>query len=169
MNKFTKTEAERLKNYIRNGDLDRITDDQMEKFMEYYMDNNTMPYGVQKARDGDPYEWTSDKIASLPEDDLIDLVYKLTENDSIAQRFEKNLLNEGLTFKQRQLQKSLDLMLDQLEKMSRMSEPTSNVAKNILEMDGDHKALALFHKKIDDAYDDLTDILMSCFSETGEN
>ncbi|MBK26118.1 MAG: hypothetical protein CME70_19125 [Halobacteriovorax sp.] len=32
-----------------------------EIFLEYYRDE--MPYGTQKARDGDPYVWLSEKIA----------------------------------------------------------------------------------------------------------
>jgi len=30
-------------------------------FFDYYRDE--MPYGTQKARDGDPYEWLADRIA----------------------------------------------------------------------------------------------------------
>jgi hypothetical protein len=31
---------------------------------DYYSDNGEMPYGVAKARDGDPYNWISDKLAA---------------------------------------------------------------------------------------------------------
>jgi hypothetical protein len=31
---------------------------------DYYMDQGEIPYGVAKARDGDPYQWVEDRLAS---------------------------------------------------------------------------------------------------------
>jgi hypothetical protein len=38
-----------------------ITDDLYHALYDYYFDD--MPYGTKKARDGDPYEWVSDRLA----------------------------------------------------------------------------------------------------------
>jgi len=49
-----------VKNFEANGDLD---DDLYHALYDYYSDNGEMPYGVAKARDGDPYNWISDRLA----------------------------------------------------------------------------------------------------------
>ena len=49
-----------VKNFETNGDLD---DDLYHALYDYYSDNGEMPYGVAKARDGDPYNWISDRLA----------------------------------------------------------------------------------------------------------
>lgn len=38
---------------------EELTDDQMAMMQEFVMEHDPswMPYGTQKARDGDPYEW----------------------------------------------------------------------------------------------------------------
>jgi hypothetical protein len=51
--RFTKEVA----NFKENGDLD---DDLYHALYDYYFDD--MPYGTKKARDGDPYEWVSDRF-----------------------------------------------------------------------------------------------------------
>lgn len=48
-----------VKNFEANGDLD---DDLYHALYDYYSDNGEMPYGVAKARDGDPYNWISDRL-----------------------------------------------------------------------------------------------------------
>lgn len=47
---------------INNGS--DITDEQMEKLYAYYLsgEDEIMPYGIAKARDGDPYNWIADKV-----------------------------------------------------------------------------------------------------------
>jgi hypothetical protein len=42
------------------GDLD---DHLYEALFDHYFDEGEMPYGTAKARDGDPYEWVSDRLA----------------------------------------------------------------------------------------------------------
>ena len=51
--RFTKEVA----NFKENGELD---DDLYHALYDYYFDD--MPYGTKKARDGDPYEWVSDRF-----------------------------------------------------------------------------------------------------------
>lgn len=46
-----------VKNFVEDGDLD---DDLYHALFDYYMDTGEMPYGVAKARTGDPYEWIGD-------------------------------------------------------------------------------------------------------------
>jgi hypothetical protein len=43
-----------VKNFIAGQEL---SDDLYHALFDYYSDHGEMPYGVQKARDGDPYEW----------------------------------------------------------------------------------------------------------------
>lgn len=52
---------------IANGTLDLANfEDLYEKLFEYYSDE--MPYGTQKARTGDPYNWITEKLQKeLPE------------------------------------------------------------------------------------------------------
>jgi len=48
-----------VKNFEADGDLN---DELYHALYDYYSDNGEMPYGVAKARDGDPYNWISDKL-----------------------------------------------------------------------------------------------------------
>jgi len=43
------------------GDIDE-NPDFFDALFGYYMNTGEMPYGVQKARDGDPYEWITNKL-----------------------------------------------------------------------------------------------------------
>jgi hypothetical protein len=42
------------KNFLTGAELD---DDLYNALYDYYVDNGEMPYGVAKAREGDPYQW----------------------------------------------------------------------------------------------------------------
>jgi len=46
-----------VKDFIDNGDM---SDHLFQTLYDYYFDD--MPYGTRKARDGDPYEWVSDRF-----------------------------------------------------------------------------------------------------------
>ena len=48
------------KNFLAGNDLDS---DLYDALYDYYSDNGEMPYGVAKARDGDPYQWIGDRFA----------------------------------------------------------------------------------------------------------
>jgi len=39
-----------------------LTEAQFEYFFEHYLNAGEMPYGVAKARTGDPYDWIDAKI-----------------------------------------------------------------------------------------------------------
>ena len=43
--------------------LDQLPTSITDQLFEYYQED--MPYGVQKARTGDPYEWIFDKLETL--------------------------------------------------------------------------------------------------------
>ena len=45
---------------FQNGD--ELSSDLYEALFDYYMDHGEMPYGVAKARDGDPFEWVTMKF-----------------------------------------------------------------------------------------------------------
>ena len=42
---------------------DDLDPDVFEKVYSHYMDSGEMPYGVAKARDGDPYEWIFNELS----------------------------------------------------------------------------------------------------------
>jgi hypothetical protein len=46
-----------VRDFMETGDMD---DDLYHALYDYYFDD--MPYGTKKARDGDPYEWVSDRF-----------------------------------------------------------------------------------------------------------
>lgn len=48
------------KRFLNGDDLDS---DLYEALYDYYIDAGEMPYGVAKAREGDPYQWVSDHFA----------------------------------------------------------------------------------------------------------
>jgi hypothetical protein len=48
------------KNFLAGNDLDS---DLYDALYDYYSDNGEMPYGVAKARDGDPYQWVGNRFA----------------------------------------------------------------------------------------------------------
>ena len=50
-----------VKKFEQNGDLD---DDLYHALFDYWNDAGEIPYGVQKARDGDPYEWVATNLES---------------------------------------------------------------------------------------------------------
>ena len=54
-----RTHMRDVKDFEEGGDL---SDSLYDALYDYYFDD--MPYGVKKARDGDPYEWISDRFAS---------------------------------------------------------------------------------------------------------
>lgn len=48
---------------IIEGEMEVYDDDNLyDKLFEHYMDE--MPYGTQKARDGDPYEWIFEHLVN---------------------------------------------------------------------------------------------------------
>jgi hypothetical protein len=50
-----------VRNFEQGGDLDK---DLYDALYDYYCDTGDMPYGVQKARDGDPMEWVASNLES---------------------------------------------------------------------------------------------------------
>ena len=50
-----------VRNFEQGGDLDQ---DLYEALFDYYCDNGEMPYGVAKARTGDPMEWVATNLES---------------------------------------------------------------------------------------------------------
>jgi len=52
-------EIEQVVNWVAG---DEISDELFEKLYSYYLDNGEMPYGVAKARTGDPHTWVLDRM-----------------------------------------------------------------------------------------------------------
>ncbi len=74
---FTREEEIQIIRIIE-GEMDVYDDNDLyEKLYEYYMDD--MPYGTQKARDGDPSEWMYEHM--INDFDHLVQVTELTEDD----------------------------------------------------------------------------------------
>jgi len=50
-----------------NGEIteEQFKHDSWDLMYEHFLNNGEMPYGVAKARDGDPYEWVGDRVEHL--------------------------------------------------------------------------------------------------------
>ena len=57
-NLLNKTDYQEAKK-VSIGEIS-LTDNLFDKLFHYYVDE--MPYGTQKARTGDPYEWITQKL-----------------------------------------------------------------------------------------------------------
>lgn len=51
-----------VQRFLETGELDG---DLYEALFESYVNSNEMPYGVAKARSGDPYEWVAERVKDL--------------------------------------------------------------------------------------------------------
>ena len=85
-----KTEYDEVKAILKKHNaLNKTLDDIVDSGSELYMDLFTyfqedMPYGTQKARDGDPDEWIADRLCEL---DLVTDEDKIRDfNEDYAQR-----------------------------------------------------------------------------------
>lgn len=47
---------------IASGEIDLFDSVYYEKLFDYYVSTGEMPYGVAKARDGDPDQWIVDRL-----------------------------------------------------------------------------------------------------------
>ena len=82
-----------VRNFEEGGELDR---DLYDALYDYYSANGEMPYGVQKARDGDPDEWVADRLADelgvtesnsgmiMPESDMLNTFEVMSGFDAPA-------------------------------------------------------------------------------------
>ena len=76
------------KKFINGEDLDS---DLYEALFDYYSDNGEIPYGVAKARDGDPYTWIENRF----EDELSMMGYPRT-HDELNYRGDRDLTELAL-------------------------------------------------------------------------
>ena len=62
----------RFKHEVRNfRDTGNLDNDLFDALYDYYNDHGEMPYGVAKARTGDPHNWISDRLDQHLQDDDI--------------------------------------------------------------------------------------------------
>ena len=77
----------------RNGviDLDDIEvgSQVYDDLFDYYADSGEMPYGVMKARDGDPCEWITYKVADLGILDQYDDEYQQERANHMQKSFDR--------------------------------------------------------------------------------
>ena len=45
--------------FIATGEIEQDT---FDKLFDHYCNNGEMPYGVAKARTGDPYQWIAERL-----------------------------------------------------------------------------------------------------------
>ena len=63
---LTSDEIEQMPVFIEEGSgSDFIFTDSFEKLFNYFLDTNEMPYGVAKARTGEPDTWILDYLHNL--------------------------------------------------------------------------------------------------------
>jgi len=78
------------------GDIDE-NEDFFQALFDYYSENGEMPYGVQKARDGDPYEWITDRLDQ--ESGVDPVVENINEGGNYAEELAQKVFaqNPGLS------------------------------------------------------------------------
>lgn len=45
--------------FVTTGEIDQVV---WEKLFDMFVNTGEMPYGTAKARDGDPYQWITDRL-----------------------------------------------------------------------------------------------------------
>jgi len=107
---------------LKNGG--ELAQNLYEELFEYYLDSGEIPYGVAKARTGDPYEWVSDQLDELgiftgtqPEDNEAEI----TDDDLKTLQTAKELAGgqaKGGLFSnpEKQIQKAYGKMLSKVSK-----------------------------------------------------
>ena len=163
MNKISKQQAAKLKKAVTT-DNGPDEDELIEFFMEYWMDNGEMPYGTQKARDGDPYNWTADQMEKVGKSELIDIIDELTEGVKLKDLVNERLMQEAVSYRHGQLIKNVEKMIDDAERLEKITKTDSVTAKMVKEFGGDDKLLVSINKKLGELTSDLEDLLRSCYS-----
>ena len=68
--KLSRAEIKNILDHVRTGRY--MTDEVESALYEYFLGNGEMPYGIAKARDGDPYTWISDRLEEMGEDEIVE-------------------------------------------------------------------------------------------------
>ena len=76
--------------FKEGGDIDE-NEDFFNALYEYYSENGQMPYGIQKARDGDPYEWITNQ---LDQEDGAEPVAEADEFDTTNNDTEQSIIDQ---------------------------------------------------------------------------
>lgn len=161
--KFSKVLANKAKQQLkRNQEFD---DEITEIFMIHFMDSNEMPYGAQKARNDDPYNWTSNKLGQMPDAEIVELIDTLTESKDFASLksiFEHSNLKEGMS--EIQINKTLDKIDEDLNRLFRLTQDTSVLFKSFVDAGGDGAILKELNKLMKSAIDLPSDAMRSISS-----
>ena len=94
ISEYDEVKAILKKHNALNKDIEDLDDPKLqEDLYEYYQSSGDMPYGIQKARDGDPDEWIADRLYEL---ELIgDDVKENDQREDYAQRKADMGVNEN--------------------------------------------------------------------------
>ena len=112
------------KNFVAGQDLDN---DLYEALYDYYSDNGEMPYGVAKARTGDPFTWVTDKFA-----DELQLQGYNRQSDMLAGNHELSRLAELAGLSESQVSECGDMgSMEQHDSMSVSTNMSSDGTKSV--------------------------------------
>lgn len=82
---------------VGNALVEDIVDIHFDELFDYYLKSGEMPYGVAKARDGDPNTWLADRLEEefAPQNQPVRVYSRhdeqLVEQATMAQRCEEEL------------------------------------------------------------------------------
>jgi len=106
------------KNFLNGAELD---DDLYNALFDYYLDNGEMPYGVAKAREGDPYQWVSNRF----DDALAMMGYERQFNETVMPVLDNQLSELA------RLAGLSESRVDECGNMSMKQEDSFNVSTNM--------------------------------------
>ena len=73
-------------------------------------------------------------------------------------------MQEAVSYRHGQLIKNVEKMIDDAERLTKISKADSVTAKMVKEFGGDEKLLGSINKKLGELANDLEDLLRSCYA-----
>lgn len=110
-----------------NGD--ELDDDLYNALYDYYVDNGEMPYGVAKAREGDPYQWVGNRF----EDELSTMGYQRQFQETVLPVVDNQLseLARLAGLSESQIEECGDMDMDQRDSMNVSTNMSSDGNKSV--------------------------------------
>lgn len=130
---FSPREVEYLVSVMHSPTED-ISPDIMDKLMNFYSDE--MPYGTQKARSGDPYEWIADRLSQI---------YDKFGDEGIRNEFNSVMESQHDRDMIASMKKALKVAK---AKLAQMKEDLHSL-KNAARTEDEHDAVRIFKKSVD--------------------
>jgi len=112
-----------------NGD--ELDDDLYNALYDYYVDNGEMPYGVAKAREGDPFQWVGNRF----EDELATMGYERQFQETVMPVMDDTLSElarlAGLGLSESRVDECGDMSMDQRDSMNISTNMSSDGNKTV--------------------------------------